>query len=407
MTSLKAISTLRKKSKFLLALLTVFLLSASVLGAESLRVTVGGDEESYITLFSSVLSSFSTVSSDTSLTLRREREEREEEKTRLKRITEESKKEEKVEEKTDEKEEYTSLTLEVVSSDFSAYSAFLSSSDEDAYLYLRVLNSLDAIFWITGESDGDISRITVLLNGNVIHTAWYNTAMRESEEGVIYSLLSSLLLGDGYHLYKLNLTPSDATLVIDGTLHDGDSDYVILPDGEHTFSLSGYGYEDESFSLSLDGEKDEIALSLSEARSFPLLVTTYPYSAELSFNGFRKDGRYFPSVVTPYVITLENEGFGDYSYQERRSYSHITLEMAPLWTESGTLLEEKKSAFYSSLFYVLLSFGGYVASESITNYYSVPLGTAGRTVFTGASILSLVNLIQNAVDYYNTAGYGL
>ena len=218
MTSLKAISTLRKKSKFLLALLTVFLLSASVLGAESLRVTVGGDEESYITLFSSVLSSFSTVSSDTSLTLRREREEREEEKTRLKRITEESKKEEKAEEKTDEKKEYTSLTLEVVSSDLSAYSAFLSSSDEDAYLYLRVLNSLDAIFWITGESDGDISRITVLLNGNVIHTAWYNTAMRESEEGVIYSLLSSLLLGDGYHLYKLNLTPSDATLVIDGTL---------------------------------------------------------------------------------------------------------------------------------------------------------------------------------------------
>ncbi len=407
MTSLKAISTLRKKSKLILSLLLAFILSASSLEAESLRVTVGGDGESYITLFSSVLSSFSSVSSDTALTLRREREAREEEKTRLKRITENSRKEEVTEETEEEKKDYTSLTLEVVSPDLSSYGKYLSSSDEDAYLYLRVLNSLDAIFWIDGESDGDIERITVLLNGNVIHTAWYNTAMRESEEGVIYSLLSSLLLGDGYHLYKLNLTPSDATLVIDGTLYDGDSEYVILPDGEHTFSLSGYGYESASFSFTLTGDEDEITLALEEEQRFPLLVTTYPYSAELSFNGIRTDGKYFPSAVTPYVITLEDDAYEDYSYQERRPYGHITLEMAPLWTGDGNILEEKKSAFYSSLFYVLLSFGGYVASESITNYYSVSLGSTGRTVFTGASILSLVNLIQNAVDYYNTAGYGL
>lgn len=70
-------------------------------------------------------------------------------------------------------------------------------------------------------------------------------------------------------------------------------------------------------------------------------------------------------------------------------------------------MKEKKSSFYASLFYTLLSFGGYAASESITNYYSAAVGNAGRVVFTGAVIVSLVNLIQNAVDYYNTAGTGL
>ena len=398
---------MRKRSRLLIILPVMLLLSVFPVGAESFRVTVQGDNESYVSLFTAVLSSFPSASSAKALSLRRERADKEEKKAEMKMMTEKSQSESFTSAAEKKDEEYTLLDIETVSADLSPYSEFLASSDEEAYLYLRNAYSLDGIFCISSEKDGDVYLVTVLFNGEKIHRAWYNSATAESEENVLHTLLASLLLGDGYHLYRLDLTPSDATLLVDGTLHDGEADYIVLSEGEHTFALSGYGYKSGEYTLLLGGESDTISIALEEEERFPLLVTTYPYSASLYYNGVMKTGRYLSSALTPYVITLESEGFQSYSYQERRKDGHITLEMAPSWTEDGNLLEEKKSSFYSSLFYVLVSFGGYAASESISNYYSETAGRAVRVVFTGATILSLVNLIQNAVDYYNTASTGL
>ncbi len=406
MTSLKAISTLQKKSKGLLLLFLVTLLSLPSLSAESLRVTVCGENESYVTLLEDVLSSFTTVASERVFTLYEERRVRSEKKTEMKRVTQESRNEKWTERKEEERKEYAYLDLEIVPADLSRYSSFLSSSDSDAYTYIRAFYDIDAVFYVKAVSDGSIDYISLLFNGEVIHSAWYNTMTAEDEEGILYSLLSSLLLGDGWHLYSIELEPANAALSIDGIPLEESSLYIILPDGEHTFHISLYGYEEREEKLTLTGG-ERLSFRLEEKEKESLLVTTYPYSADLYYNGVKSSTKYLEGVVTPYIITLESPLFDDYSYQERRSYDHITLYQAPLWTESEDFMKEKKSSFYSSLFYTLLSFGGYAASESITNYYSASIGNASRVVFTGAVIVSLVNLIQNAVDYYNTARTGL
>ena len=101
------------------------------------------------------------------------------------------------------------------------------------------------------------------------------------------------------------------------------------------------------------------------------------------------------------------DGFLSLSYQEKEKKDHITLTLPPLWTDSVNLMEEKKGDFYKNLFYLLLSFGGYTASSSISNLYSPTIGKVTQVVFTGLSFVSLINLIQSAYDYYNSSRIGL
>ncbi len=406
MTSLKAISTLSRKTKVLLVLL-LFLISASTLHAETFRVMVCGDNDEYITLFNTVLSSFKSVGSSEIISLREERRERENRIEKYKTLTSESQSEKFSTAKEDETPSpFELLDIETVTLDFSSYESFLSSGDTDAYDYVRTKNSIDGIFYISSMPYDDMAFVELFFNGKVIHSAWFNTVTSSSEENVLYTLLSSLLLGDEWHLYTLDLNPVDSTILVDGTEYAGDG-YLILEDGTHTFTLSSYGYRDSVITLVLDGSYSEIKLSLEESEPFVLSLTTYPFDADIYFNGIKMEKGLIDLARVPYIITLSSGRFSQYSYQERRELNHITLTMAPLWTESADLLTEKKGKFYSSLFYVLLSFGGYSASNAITNFYSSQLGSFSKVVFTGCTVVSLVNLVQCAIDYYNAAQTGL
>ena len=407
MTSLKAISTLPRKSKLLLLLFIIILSAAPVSGAESFRVAVTGESDDYVSLLETVLSSIGIAGSDEVLTLREERREIENKRTLYARMTEESRSETWSETKETETEAPSSLPVEIVGVDLSQYSEFLRKGDEYAYLYLRLLDSLDAIFYVKSESDGDSERIDVLFNGRTIHSGWYNSALYSTEEDVLFSLLTSLLLPSGYSLYRITLTPENAALLVDGSVIENEGGYVILENGTHTFSLSSYGYRDAVYSVTLDGSVKDITLSLEKDESMVLSVSTYPFDADIYLNGIRQSSRLIEGVYTPYVITLESEGFSQYTYQERRKDGRITLYMEPEWAEGNDLVTEKKGAFYSSLFYTLLSFGGYTASSAVSTYYSAEYGSAMEVVFTGAMIVSLVNLLSTAVDYYNTARMGL
>ncbi len=406
MTSLKAISTLSRKTKVLLVLL-LFLISASTLHAETFRVVVCGNNDEYITLFNTVLSSFKSVGSSEIISLREERRERENRIEKYKTLTSESQSEKFSTAKEDETPSpFELLDIETVTLDFSSYESFLSSGDTDAYDYVRTKNSIDGIFYISSMPYDDMAFVELFFNGKVIHSAWFNTVTSSSEENVLYTLLSSLLLGDEWHLYTLDLNPVDSTILVDGTEYAGDG-YLILEDGTHTFTLSSYGYKDSVITLVLDGSYSEIKLSLEESEPFVLSLTTYPFDADIYFNGIKMEKGLIDLARVPYIITLSSGRFSQYSYQERRELNHITLTMAPLWTESADLLTEKKGKFYSSLFYVLLSFGGYSASNAITNFYSSQLGSFSKVVFTGCTVVSLVNLVQCAIDYYNAAQTGL
>ena len=68
---------------------------------------------------------------------------------------------------------------------------------------------------------------------------------------------------------------------------------------------------------------------------------------------------------------------------------------------------EKKNSFYRSILTSLLSFGGYTAVNAVENINGTSGPNALKVVFGGISIVSLINLVCTAIDYYESAGQGI
>lgn len=406
MTSLRAISTLLKKTKVFLLLL--FILSSS-LWADSFFYALDGESEKYCSLLSSVLSSFTVTDSSWAIEMRDKRREREENIEEKKRITLLSQKEEVVtlKEKSDGEDDISLLNFEKVSLDLKPFSSFLSNGDKEAYDYLLAKNNLDAIIYVKSTIEDSIEKIDLIINSEVVYSTWFNDYLVESERKNLYQKFSSLLLGDSYNLYKINLTPSDMTLFIDGKSLANDRSYIVLKNGEHNFSLSSYGYKPYSFSRNFDGEESEINLSLEKSEPISVYVSTLPYDAKMTINGEEIKSKRVDGIYTPFTITLERDGFLPYSYQTNEIKQTISLSMEPQWSENAGLLESNKGEFYRCLFYLLLSFGGYTATNSIENFISPSISRVSKVVFTGCSFVSLIRLIQSAYDYYNSSRMGL
>ncbi len=408
MILLKAISTLPKRAKSLFVLV-IITLCLSPLGAESFSLIVDGTSSSYTELVKTVLSSFSTVGSESVVALRKERAERETATNNAIKLTNENRNESWSSKKEEEEKEvdYTLLDLKIQTTDLSLYKDYLSIGDKDANDWVKIRYSADAVLYVASDGGDDIERIDLYFDGERIHSAWYNSHTSTSEEDILYSLFASLLLSDDYFLYRVNRTPEDSTLLVDGVNYESGSEYVILKNGTHTFTLSSYGYKESIFTYNLDGSEKNISLTLEKDEGSSIHIITYPFDADIYFNGIKTEKKTLEGVFTPYIISLSSPSFAGYSYQERRKQDTLTLSMAPLWTESVDIITKEKGDFYSSLFYLLLSFGGYTASTAISNYYSEALGSVSKVVFTGCSVVSLINLVQSAVDYFNSAKTGL
>lgn len=81
--------------------------------------------------------------------------------------------------------------------------------------------------------------------------------------------------------------------------------------------------------------------------------------------------------------------------------------MNPLWTEDKDIVMEKKNSFYRSILTSLLSFGGYTAVNAVENINGTSGPNALKVVFGGISIVSLINLVYTALDYYGSASQGV
>lgn len=406
MISLKIISTLLKKFKTKLFISFIFLLlSPSFLGAESFRLCISGSSSQYGLLVEDVLSSFSSFSSTSALETRKEREEREIEIEYLKELTENSQKERNLEIEKRESISYTSLSLELVDLDLSRYSEFLATLDKDAFSYLRAKNNLDGILYINALSEGEVEKVEIIYNAELIHSLYYNSLLKESEEEALYSLFSSLFLSDSFDYYHLDIYPDNTTVTIDGNICN--SSFVILEKGEHNITLDSLGYIGQSFSFNTEEGAKTIEYRLEEKEPFSLYVSTLPYSSTFLLNGIKSEEKLISEVTEPFSLSFSSNGFRDYSFQSKEKESIINVSLEPAWIDNETLLRDKKNDFYSSLFYLLLSFGGYTASMALENIYSSSIALPLRVVFTGTSLVSLVRMIDCATSYYQASSIGL
>lgn len=406
MISLKTISTLLKKFKTKLFISVVLLLlSPSFLGAESFRLSISGPSSQYILLVKDVLSSFSSFSSSLTLETRKEREERDIERQYLKQLTENTQKERNQEIKRRESGAYSSLSLELIDLDLSQYNEFLAANNKDAFSYLRIKNELDGILFVNVTNEDGIEKVDIIYNAELIYSSYYNSLLKESEEEALYSLFSSLFLSDNFDYYYLDIYPNNTTVIIDGNICN--SSYVILEKGEHSIALECLGYKKESFSFNTEDSVNTIRYALKEKEPFSLYVSTLPYSSTFLLNGEKRETKLISEVTEPFSLSLSSNGFRDFSFQTKEKESVINVSLEPEWIDNETLLMDKKNDFYSSLFYLLLSFGGYTASIALENIYSSSVAVPLRVVFTGASLVSLVRMIDCATSYYQASGIGL
>ena len=406
----KAISITPRKTIFNLRLLIllVFLLTLCPLGAESWRYSVIGENQEYVSLVESTLSLIPYADGEEAISKVVERVER------SKRIEEDKKKAQYYED-----ENYNALSsfsysslppvdvvqLEKVSLSLSQYDSLLSDGDKDTYEYLMIQNNLDALFYVRSKGEGTIKEIELLYNGDVIRKAYYTTSLYSFEEEALLDYFSSLL---SPHLsyYVLNVDVPSYSLVLDGEVNTDPSDFLVLEKGIHTFTLSSPGYVEKTEVLEI-GEEREINLSLEPLSSHSLYVSVHPWDAGILLNGEKVDEKYIPSLHSPYTLSLSSPDFSHFTFQSKSNEERVEIEMNPLWTEDKDIVMEKKNSFYRSILTSLLSFGGYTAVNAVENINGTSGPNALKVVFGGISIVSLINLVYTALDYYGSASQGV
>lgn len=406
----KAISITPRKTIFNLRLLIllVFLLTLCPLGAESWRYSVIGENQEYVSLVESTLSLIPYADGEEAISKVVERVER------SKRIEEDKKKA-----KYYDDENYNALSsfsysslppvdvvqLEKVSLSLSQYDSLLSDGDKDTYEYLMIQNNLDALFYVRSKGEGTIKEIELLYNGDVIRKAYYTTSLYSFEEEALLDYFTSLL---SPHLsyYVLNVDVPSYSLVLDGEVNTDPSDFLVLEKGIHTFTLSSPGYVEKTEVLEI-GEEREINLSLEPLSSHSLYISVHPWDAGILLNGGKVEGKYIPSLHSPYTLSLSSPDFSHFTFQSKSNEERVEIEMNPLWTEDKDIVMEKKNSFYRSILTSLLSFGGYTAVNAVENINGTSGPNALKVVFGGISIVSLINLVYTALDYYGSASQGV
>ena len=262
------------------------------------------------------------------------------------------------------------------------------------------------MIYVKSEGEGTIREIEVIYNGGIIRKAFFTTSLFNYEEEALTDYFTSLLLSTDHNWHRINVDVPSVSIVIDGNVKTNSSDLIVLENGPHTFTLSASGYLDKTETIEV-GEDRDINLTLSPLDSHSLYISTLPWSVDMRVNGEVSDGKFIQSIHSPYTISLSSPNFSHLTFQSNRMDESIDVELNPLWTEADEIIIEKKNDFYRSIFTSLLSFGGYTALRAVENINGTTGPNALKVVFGGISIVSLINLVCTAIDYYESAGQGI
>ena len=157
------------------------------------------------------------------------------------------------------------------------------------------------------------------------------------------------------------------------------------------------GIKEDALKAAVDAGKIQIGFKFNAETGRP---DTY-------LNGEKVEGKYIPSLHSPYTLSLSSPDFSHFTFQSKSNEERVEIEMNPLWTEDKDIVMEKKNSFYRSILTSLLSFGGYTAVNAVENINGTSGPNALKVVFGGISIVSLINLVYTALDYYGSASQGV
>lgn len=407
MNSSKATFISRKK----LSLFIILLLLPFSLVAAPYRVAAVSDDDAFSSLLDDVLTVLSgEVTSPDAIaeyekkTAEREELEKAEELSSLRR----SESFDAIESFGEDDEEITdddSLVVEIIAPEFSdVEKSFLLQGDEDAFTYLMLRENLDLLIAADAKEDGLMTECTVYANGEEIHRNLYISSDDSSE---FDSLLSALfpMLKDDEVIVRVE-APSTVSLSIDGEAVTLIRSVIVMERGEHLLRFTSPVYE--TVEMTIDAEDGlVVAPEFVEFPTSKLFISTLPYDAELYFQGLKSESHFIPEADVPFQITAVREGFAPLLVQSRLPLESINLTLRPQWMEDNDIVERAKDRFYTNLLATIISFGCYVASDSLSGIYTDADMAPAVTLFAGVSFVQLVELFDSMFDYYQASRLGI
>ena len=298
-----------------------------------------------------------------------------------------------------------SLVVEIVAPEFSdVEKSFLLQGDEDAFTYLMLRENLDLLIAADAKEDGLMTECTVYANGEEIHRNLYISSDDSSE---FDSLLSALfpMLKDDEVIVRVE-APSTVSLSIDGEAVTLIRSVIVMERGEHLLRFTSPVYE--TVEMTIDAEDGlVVAPEFVEFPTSRLFISTLPYDAELYFQGLKSESHFIPEADVPFQITAVREGFAPLLVQSRLPLESINLTLRPQWMEDNDIVERSKDRFYTNLLATIISFGCYVASDSLSGIYTDADMAPAVTLFAGVSFVQLVELFDSMFDYYQASRLGI
>ena len=284
------------------------------------------------------------------------------------------------------------LELKIVSPKFSALELeYLLSGDSEATRYLKEREKIDLLLVFSEISDDPVANIVTYINGNKARQALFAESLKSVELEAMIDLLFPLIKDESTRLLSIAL-PNKSTLYIDG---------------KHTLSYIASGYLPKTIEIVVEDGFTAIDLALEEVIPLPIYYSTVPYGAALSYNGENITSGYIQNGVYPFTVTASTDGFDVYSFQSNKRVENLRIEMKPEWISSSDILSEAKNDFYKSLFYTLVAFGTQIGAEALSGFYPSYNLKPVSVVLGGVSLVSLINMLDSAFDYYQAAMLGL
>ncbi len=408
MISLRAICISRKK----LSLLLLFLMLPAMLAASPFRTAVVSSDEIYTALVSDVLSVLSgevtsrdAVNAYEAKIAAKARREREVTVSGLRQKESFSELESFDEEDVPEAWDGV-LTLETVEVTFSdTEREFLLSGDADAFRFLMQREDIDLLIAAEAHEDGMMMESRVFANGVPVHSNLY---ISSDDSGEFNSLLEALLpfVKSPETVIVHVDVPSVVSVSIDGNPVSIIRSTVVMEEGEHLISFTSPVYETCEMAVNAENGMT-IAPDLVPVPSSRLFISAVPYDSVIYFQGLRTGDHLIENADVPFQITAMHEGFSPLLIQSRVPMDSISLQLRPEWMGEENIVERAKGRFYTNLLSTLVSFGCYVASQSLAGIYTEADIAPAVTLFAGVSFVQLFELFDSMFDYYQAARLGI
>ena len=407
MSSLKVISILRRKLSIVLLML---LLSYSI-GAASFRTAVISDDERSMRMILDALSVLSgqvtSVSAIEDFNAKEERAailEKDAERNRYI-VGENFTALEGMDSASDAAADDGELILEIVSITVSdTENEFLMRGDEEAFSYVMLSEDLDLLIVSDTRQDGQLTDFTLWVNGREVYDSLYLSTEDDSEFLSIVSVLLPYIKDADTIIVPVNIPPV-VSLSIDGSAVTPVRSVIALEKGEHDIIYTSPRFERIEETVYVD-EETTLSPSFTPLFSGPAFISSLPYDAEIYYQGLPVENHVVDEGTVPFSLAARHQGFAPFSMQSTEIADTISISLRPEWMAGNDTVSRAKGRFYDNLVATLVTFGAFVATNSLSGIYADVDLAPVAVAFTGISLVQLVELIDSMFDYFQMARMG-